>query len=114
MLQVRLLEGDMNSDNLGLSEQDLQTVQTQIQIVMHSAASIELEADVQHTLRSNYLVRRMCITRSASAPARLAVLLLEQLRSTLTARCSVCNVSLFCSCSIVGWVKSVHLLLAYH
>eukprot|EP00878_Enallax_costatus_P005649 GHUV01005923.1.p1 GENE.GHUV01005923.1~~GHUV01005923.1.p1 ORF type:complete len:571 (+),score=168.70 GHUV01005923.1:688-2400(+) len=45
----------MNSDNLGLSEQDLQTVQTQIQFVIHSAASIELEADVQHTLRSNYL-----------------------------------------------------------
>lgn len=53
--KVRLLEGDMNSDDLGLSEQDIQTVLTQVQFLIHSAASIELEADVQHTLRSNYL-----------------------------------------------------------
>lgn len=57
LLQVRLLEGDMNSDDLGLSAQDLETVQSQVHFVIHSAASIELEADVQHTLRSNYLVR---------------------------------------------------------
>lgn len=57
-LQVELLEGDMNSDDLGLSDRDLERVQQQVHIVIHSAASIELEADVQHTLRSNYLGTR--------------------------------------------------------
>ncbi|KAF8068303.1 L-aspartate oxidase [Scenedesmus sp. PABB004] len=56
--QVELLEGDMNSDGLGLSAADLAKVQGGVQFVVHSAASIELEADVQHTLRSNYIGTR--------------------------------------------------------
>jgi fatty acyl-CoA reductase len=54
-VQVRLLEGDLNSDDLGLSAADQQKVLSEVEFVVHSAASIELEADVQHTLRSNYL-----------------------------------------------------------
>eukprot|EP00879_Flechtneria_rotunda_P027744 GHRR01029734.1.p1 GENE.GHRR01029734.1~~GHRR01029734.1.p1 ORF type:complete len:193 (-),score=42.90 GHRR01029734.1:98-676(-) len=56
--KVHLLEGDMNSDDLGLSAADLDNVLQNVHIVIHSAASIELEADVQHTLRSNYLGTR--------------------------------------------------------
>jgi hypothetical protein len=52
------LEGDLNSDDLGLSEHELSLVQTNVNILVHSAASIQLEADVQHTLRSNYLGTR--------------------------------------------------------
>lgn len=54
-VQVRLLEGDLNSDDLGLSAADQAKVLSEVEFVVHSAASIELEADVQHTLRSNYL-----------------------------------------------------------
>ena len=46
-----MLEGDLNSDNLGLSDSHLDKALSEVQIVIHSAASIELEADVQHTLR---------------------------------------------------------------
>jgi hypothetical protein len=52
------LEGDLNSDDLGLSERELSLVQSNVNILVHSAASIQLEADVQHTLRSNYLGTR--------------------------------------------------------
>lgn len=50
-----MLEGDLNSDSLGLSPANLARVQAEVEFVMHSAASIELEADVQHTLESNYV-----------------------------------------------------------
>jgi nucleoside-diphosphate-sugar epimerase len=56
--QVELLEGDLNSDDLGLSQRELSLVQNNVNILIHSAASIQLEADVQHTLRSNYLGTR--------------------------------------------------------
>lgn len=45
----------MDSDDLGLSQIDLKTVLRETNIVIHSAASIGLEADVQLSLRSNYI-----------------------------------------------------------
>jgi fatty acyl-CoA reductase len=56
--KVHMLEGDLNSDNLGLTESDLSKAVSEVEVVIHSAASIELEADVQHTLYSNYLGTR--------------------------------------------------------
>lgn len=38
--QVQLAEGDMNSDDLGLSDTTLAKVLSSVQIVIHSAASI--------------------------------------------------------------------------
>lgn len=67
--QVHLLEGDLNSDNLGLSPADQAKVFTEVQFVVHSAASIELEADVQHTLRSNYLGTRRLLTMATHMTA---------------------------------------------
>lgn len=58
LAKVELLEGDLNSDDLGLTQRELQLVQANVNILVHSAASIQLEADVQHTLRSNYLGTR--------------------------------------------------------
>lgn len=48
----------MNSDDLGLSSTDLGKVLSHTNVVIHSAASIGLEADVQHSLRSNYIGTR--------------------------------------------------------
>lgn len=42
-------------ENLGLSDEQLEVALADVNIVTHSAASIELEADVQNTLRANYL-----------------------------------------------------------
>lgn len=67
--QVHLLEGDLNSDNLGLSPADQAKVFTEVQFVVHSAASIELEADVQHTLRSNYQGTRRLLTMATRMTA---------------------------------------------
>jgi fatty acyl-CoA reductase len=53
-----MMEGDLNSDDLGLSQSNLSKALSEVQVIIHSAASIELEADVQHTLRSNYLGTR--------------------------------------------------------
>lgn len=55
---MHLLEGDLNSDDLSLSAADQNKVMSEVQFVIHSAASIELEADVQHTLNSNYMGTR--------------------------------------------------------
>lgn len=64
-IQVSMLEGDLNSDNLGLSDEHLSTALAEVEVVIHSAASIELEADVQNTLSSNYLgTRRLLMLAS--------------------------------------------------
>lgn len=57
-----MLEGDLNSDNLGLSEEHLHKALSEVEVVIHSAASIELEADVQNTLRANYIGTRRLLT----------------------------------------------------
>jgi fatty acyl-CoA reductase len=56
--KVHMLEGDLVSDDLGLSQDEQHKVLSEVQVVFHCAASIELEADIQDTLRSNYLGTR--------------------------------------------------------
>lgn len=56
--KVHMLEGDLVSDDLGLSQGDQIKVLSEVQVVFHCAASIELEADIQDTLSSNYLGTR--------------------------------------------------------
>ncbi|KAF6257117.1 male sterility protein-domain-containing protein [Scenedesmus sp. NREL 46B-D3] len=53
--KVVLAEGDLNSEQLGLSATTMQQLLEQVDIVIHSAASIGLEADVQATLHCNFL-----------------------------------------------------------
>lgn len=53
--QVRTLEGDLMQPGLGFDDVTRQHVLSTINFVIHSAASIELEADVQNTLKCNYL-----------------------------------------------------------
>lgn len=65
MPQVELIEGDIDCDNLGLTTTDLRKVLSQVNIIIHSAASIGLEADVQRSLRSNYLGTQRLLTLAA-------------------------------------------------
>ena len=58
----------MDGDDLGLSPTDLKSVLSQTNIVIHSAASIGLEADVQHSLRSNYIGTRRLLGLASQMP----------------------------------------------
>jgi fatty acyl-CoA reductase len=53
--KVHLLNGDLDSDDLGLSQEELHRVLSEVQVVFHCAALIELDADIQDTLRCNYI-----------------------------------------------------------
>jgi thioester reductase-like protein len=49
--KVQAMEGDLTKPDLGLSAEDLRTLQQEVGIILHSGANIELEADVQMTLK---------------------------------------------------------------
>lgn len=49
--KVIAIEGDLTKPQLGLSSDDLHVLQQDIGIILHCGANIELEADVQATLR---------------------------------------------------------------
>eukprot|EP00775_Hariotina_reticulata_P012461 gene12461-12596_t len=54
LAKVQAVDGDLLQSGLGLSQADAAMLQEQVDIVLHSAASIELEADIQDTLKTNY------------------------------------------------------------
>lgn len=49
--RVIALEGDLTKPMLGLSAEDLQALQQDVGIILHCGANIELDADIQMTLR---------------------------------------------------------------
>lgn len=49
--KVVAIEGDLTKPMLGMSAGDLQTMQQEVGIILHCGANIELDADVQMTLR---------------------------------------------------------------
>lgn len=53
--RVHTVEGDLTKPGLGLSHQDLRLLRSNVNIVLHCAALVELEAHVQQALRHNYL-----------------------------------------------------------
>ncbi|KAI8472007.1 MAG: male sterility protein-domain-containing protein [Monoraphidium minutum] len=55
LAKVTVMEGDMTMDDLGLGPADQATLAADVHFVIHAASIIELEADVQRTLRGNYL-----------------------------------------------------------
>jgi hypothetical protein len=49
--RVHTVEGDLTRPGLGLSHQDLRTLRSNVNFVLHCGALMELEADVQKALR---------------------------------------------------------------
>jgi thioester reductase-like protein len=49
--KVQVIEGDLTKLNLGLSDEDMLKLQQEVGIILHSGANIELDADVQMTLK---------------------------------------------------------------
>jgi nucleoside-diphosphate-sugar epimerase len=53
--KVVAISGDISVPGLGLSPEDLATLEREVNFIIHSAADIRLEPPMQETLRSNYL-----------------------------------------------------------
>jgi len=51
--RVVVLAGDVSSPNLGLSGAELDLLLSDVTVVLHCAASVALDADIQATLRNN-------------------------------------------------------------
>eukprot|EP00775_Hariotina_reticulata_P008751 gene8751-8931_t len=66
--KVKILEGDLQLPGLGLSAQDQARVQAEVDIILHCAASIELDAPIQKTLRNNYIGTKQLMEVAASMP----------------------------------------------
>ncbi len=60
--------GDLSEPGLGLSASDSGVLRRQVQIVLHAAADIELDAPIHKTLRANYLGTQNILEFSSSCP----------------------------------------------
>lgn len=49
--KVHVVEGDLEQPGIGLSAADRQMLVSDVDIIMHSAASLNLDAHIQHVLR---------------------------------------------------------------
>jgi fatty acyl-CoA reductase len=61
--RVHPVEGDLTKPSLGLTHQDLRLLRAHVNLVLHCGASIELEADVQQTLRLEHLNHGLCVLK---------------------------------------------------
>ena len=59
--KLSVVAGDVGQDNLGLSEADRQTLCNNVQIVFHSAATLDFEADLKSTAEINLLGTRRVV-----------------------------------------------------
>lgn len=55
------ISGDIGEDNLGLSSEDRTTLINNVQVVFHSAATLDFEADLKTTTNINLLGTRRII-----------------------------------------------------
>jgi fatty acyl-CoA reductase len=55
LTKVTAVAGDLSQEGLGLSAADMQTLAARVEILIHSAADIRLEAPIQETMRANYV-----------------------------------------------------------
>lgn len=58
--KVHTIEGDLLQPGLGLSETDAAMLKQEVDIVLHCAASVQLDADIQVTLRWVWLQTQRC------------------------------------------------------
>jgi len=66
--KVHVLEGDLTMTGLGLTADDQATLIAEVTVIIHAASIIELEADVQRTLRGNYLGTKRLLLLAARMP----------------------------------------------
>ena len=55
------VEGDVGEENLGLSANDRLTLVEHVNVVVHSAASLDFEADLKSTVNINLLGTRRVV-----------------------------------------------------
>lgn len=65
-LKVQAVEGDLCMPNLGLSDADAAMLRSEVQHVIHCAANIELDADIQRSLSHNYFGTQRLMQLAAS------------------------------------------------
>ena len=71
--KVAVVEGDLALEDLGLSQSDQAALVQSATFVIHAASVIEVEADVQRTLRGNYLGTKRLLLLAARMPGLRAV-----------------------------------------
>jgi hypothetical protein len=85
MPQVVVMEGDLALEGLGLSPEDQAVLASDVHIVIHAASIIDLEADVQRTLRGNYLGTRRVLDLAARGARLRAVVALSSAAANVNA-----------------------------
>jgi len=69
--KVVAIEGDMDAPGLGINLEDRAALTREVEVLVHCAADIRLEVDVQTTLRANYEgTRRLLELAAEASPAR--------------------------------------------
>lgn len=59
--KLSAVQGDVGEDNLGLSNNDKQTLIDNVNIVFHCAATLDFEADLKCTVKINLLGTRRVV-----------------------------------------------------
>ena len=68
MDKVRAVDGDLSHSGLGLDAATRDNLVDTVEIIMHSAADIRLEVDIQTSLKSNYLGTDAILGLAAQMP----------------------------------------------
>ncbi|KIZ01368.1 Fatty acyl-CoA reductase 1 [Monoraphidium neglectum] len=66
--KVVALPGDLGRPRLGLSTSEVDALASEVDIIIHAAADIRLEAPIQETLRANYMGTRRVLELATQLP----------------------------------------------
>jgi hypothetical protein len=67
--RIAVVEGDLEREALGLCPDDLAAVRSNVTVVLHCAARIALEENIQSTLRANYYGTRELLRLAGTMPS---------------------------------------------
>jgi hypothetical protein len=67
--RIAVVEGDLEREALGLCPDDLLAVRSDVTVVLHCAARIALEENIQSTLRANYYGTRELLRLAGTMPS---------------------------------------------
>jgi fatty acyl-CoA reductase len=71
--RIQAIDGDLSLPGLGIEAATREKLRSSVEIILHSAADIRLEVDIQTTLKSNYLGTGAILDLAASMPKLKAV-----------------------------------------